>query len=133
MRIFCTKAFRRFLQAEMIGPDRLFAALDDLEKGQGGSDLGGGVYKQRIPRRGGGKSGGYRVIVLLKIGRRAVFVYGYTKSVRANIGVKDLVAFRALADVLLYAGEEEIKAALQNRTIFELNAEPGHGNKNGKK
>lgn len=30
----------------------------------GGVSLGGGLYKVRVPRKGAGKSGGYRVITL---------------------------------------------------------------------
>ncbi|MDR1949001.1 MAG: type II toxin-antitoxin system RelE/ParE family toxin [Spirochaetaceae bacterium] len=37
--------------------------VNQLEAGQSGANLGGGVYKQRIARPGAGKSGGYRVIV----------------------------------------------------------------------
>ena len=66
------------MRAETIDPSLFFTALDDLESWHGGSDLGGSVYKQRIARRGSGKSGGYRVIVLVRIKQRAVFVNGYT-------------------------------------------------------
>ena len=62
-----------------------------------------------------------------------MFVYGFAKSVRANIGVKDLAAFRALADVLLDARNNEIEAALQNRTLFELKSERNDGEKSRKK
>lgn len=111
------------MRAETIDPSLFFTALDDLESWHGGSDLGGSVYKQRIARRGSGKSGGYRVIVLVRIKQRAVFVYGYAKSELVNIGVKDLEAFRALAKILLDANKLEVAAALANRTIFELNSE----------
>ncbi|MCY3994976.1 MAG: type II toxin-antitoxin system RelE/ParE family toxin, partial [Rhodobacter sp.] len=32
------------------------------------ADLGGGVIKQRIARRGGGRSGGFRTILLFRRG-----------------------------------------------------------------
>jgi hypothetical protein len=35
------------------------------------ADLGGGVLKQRIAREGGGKSGGFRAIILFKVGGHA--------------------------------------------------------------
>ena len=111
------------MRAETIDPSLFFTALDDLESWHGGSDLGGSVYKQRIARRGSGKSGGYRVIVLVRIKQRAVFVNGYTKSELTNIGVKDFAAFRALVKILFDANEREVAAALANRTIFELNSE----------
>lgn len=43
------------------------------------ADLGGSVIKQRIARSGGGKSGGFRSIILYRTATRAVFVYGFEK------------------------------------------------------
>ena len=42
---------------------RAFARFADRE-GLVDADLGGGVIKQRIARKGGGRSGGFRTIVL---------------------------------------------------------------------
>ena len=40
-------------------------AIDIISKNPtGGVSLGGGIYKVRVPRSGGGKSGGYRVVSL---------------------------------------------------------------------
>ena len=38
------------------------------------ADLGGGVIKQRIARKGGGRSSGFRTIVLFRRGELAFFV-----------------------------------------------------------
>ncbi|MDR1468350.1 MAG: type II toxin-antitoxin system RelE/ParE family toxin [Spirochaetaceae bacterium] len=43
---------------------------------------------QRAVRSGGGKPGGYRVVVFFKSGERAFFVYGFAKSDRNNIDEK---------------------------------------------
>jgi hypothetical protein len=68
-----------------IGDAVLVEAIARAEKGQVDADLGGGVIKQRIARPGQGKSGGYRTIILFRRGDRAVFMYGFAKSDRANI------------------------------------------------
>jgi hypothetical protein len=84
------------------------------------ADLGGGVIKQRIARRGQGKSGGFRSIVLFRAACRAFFVYGFAKSARSNIRNDELVAFRKLAHELLALDDAAIRAALANQTIMEV-------------
>lgn len=66
---------------------RRSSARRDCARGEGqvNADVGGDVIKQRIARPGQGKSGGYRTIIFFKCGTRAVFVYGFAKSERANI------------------------------------------------
>jgi len=49
-------------------------------------DLGGGVIKQRIARPDQGESKGCRTIIPCRRAAKAFFVYGFSKSVRANIG-----------------------------------------------
>ena len=44
------------------------------------ADVGSGLIKQRIARPGGGKSGGYRSILMFRSGERAIFVFGFAKS-----------------------------------------------------
>ncbi|WP_438600722.1 type II toxin-antitoxin system RelE/ParE family toxin [Escherichia coli] len=53
-----------------------------------------GVIKQRLPRVGGGKSGGYRTIIFYRVGTRAFFVYAYAKNERENITATEESAFR---------------------------------------
>jgi hypothetical protein len=47
--------------------------------------LGGGVIKQRVARNGGGKSGGFRTLILFRIGSLAFFVHGFAKNEQANM------------------------------------------------
>ena len=48
-------------------------AVSRAERGQIDADLGGGVIKQRVARPGRGRSGGYRMIMLLPGGHPALF------------------------------------------------------------
>ncbi|MDP4340138.1 type II toxin-antitoxin system RelE/ParE family toxin [Escherichia coli] len=52
------------------------------------------LIKQRLPRVGGGKSGGYRTIIFYRVGTRAFFVYAYAKNERENITATEESAFR---------------------------------------
>ena len=49
------------------------------------ADLGGGVIKQLIVRKGGGRSGGFRQIVVFYRGALAFFVHGFAKSGREKL------------------------------------------------
>ncbi|MCW5700805.1 MAG: type II toxin-antitoxin system RelE/ParE family toxin, partial [Rhodospirillales bacterium] len=64
MRVFKTKPFARFADREGIADAELREAILRAEDGLIDADLGGGVIKQRIARKGQGKSGGFRSIVL---------------------------------------------------------------------
>lgn len=85
MRIFKTRPFARFADHEGIEDADLCEAIRGAEQGLIDADLGGGVIKQRIARKGQGKSGGFRSIVVFRMGERAFFVYGFAKSDRDNI------------------------------------------------
>ena len=80
MRIFKNRWFVRFARKQKISDEILREALMRIEHGLADADLGGGVFKQRIARSGGGRSTGYRVIVLVRSGQRAFFVYGFAKA-----------------------------------------------------
>jgi hypothetical protein len=74
VRVFKNTWFTRFTAREAISDDELKGIVNQLEAGQAGVDLGGGVYKVRIARPGAGKSGGYRVIVFSG-GENGFFTY----------------------------------------------------------
>ncbi len=78
------------------------------------------MIKLRIARRGQGKSGGFRSIVLFRHGSRAFFVYGFAKNERDNIRADELKAFRKLADHLLNMNDADILEAIKNGTIKEI-------------
>jgi hypothetical protein len=84
------------------------------------ADLGGGVVKQRVARRGQGKSVGFRAVILYRRGSNAYFVYGFAKNDRDNIRADELRAFRKLAGHLLALDPAMVDAALRNGTLKEI-------------
>ena len=90
MRIFKTKPFVRFAKRESLDDASLIGAVFEIERGLVDADLGGGVIKKRVARAGRGKSGGYRVLIAVRAGDRAVFLFGFAKSERDNIDDKQL-------------------------------------------
>ena len=120
MRIFKTKPFARFASGEGIVDAQLCDAISRADKGLIDADLGGGVIKQRLARRGQGRSGGFRSIVVFRRGDRAFFVYGFAKNDRDNIGRDELTAVRKLADEFLTLDSPALVAAEKNGTIMEI-------------
>lgn len=120
MRVFKTKLFGRFAKKERITDPMLCEAVRRVRAGQIDADLGGGVIKQRIARPGGGKSGGYRSIILFRQGGHVFFAYGFAKSDQANIDVNELKVFRKLAGEMLAFDNDELTIALRDRVIEEV-------------
>ncbi len=97
MRIFKTKWFVRYARRERIDDDSLREAIERAEHGLVDGDLGGDVIKQRVARKGQGRSGGYRVLIAYRRGNRAIFLYGFAKSERENIDDDELATLRDIA------------------------------------
>jgi hypothetical protein len=120
VRIFKNKPFARFARKAGLTDSDLRRAINDAEQGLVDADLGSGVLKQRIARPGGGKSGGFRTIVLFRARSRAFFVHGFAKSERANIRDDELAAFKALAAELLGYRDEAIARAVAAGVLIEV-------------
>ncbi len=97
MRIFKTKAFARFARGEKIADKALCNAVGTAERELIDADLGGGIIKQRVPRPGKGKSGGFRTLIAYRAGDLAVFIYGFAKRDRGNVEDDELEDLQTLA------------------------------------
>ena len=120
MRVFKTKDFARFARKENIEDVALCAAVARAERGVVDADLNGGLIKQRVPRKGQGRSGGFRVIMAYRAGDRAYFMYGFAKNVTDNIDVDDLKRLRVVAAALLKLSPAELKTAVESKKLTEL-------------
>lgn len=120
MTVYLTKGFARFAGKAALDDRTLLAAAQAVADGRFDADLGGGVFKQRVARAGGGKSGGYRTIILFRVGGHSFFAHGFAKNDRANVSAQELRALKRLADELLGLSEEHLAAATQGRVLMEL-------------
>ncbi len=120
MKIFKNAWFGRFARKQKISDDVLWDAVDRAERGQIDADLGGGVIKQRIARPGGGKSKGYRSILLLRQGERAFFVYGFPKSELDNIREDEEESFKKMAKQVLTMADEQLNQLIENGQFEEV-------------
>jgi hypothetical protein len=119
-RILKTKWFQRFARKEGIEDAVLADAVARAEKGQIDATLGGAVIKQRIARPGQGRSGGYRAIIVFRQGDRAVFMYGFSKSARANIGVDEEKEFKEAAKHVLSLTEDYLAELVRQGDFVEV-------------
>ena len=120
VKTFKTKAFARFADREGLEDAALCEAVRRAGEGLIDADLGGGVIKQRIARKGGGRSGGFRTIVLFRRGALAFFVYGFSKSDRENLRRDELATYRLLADGYLALDRKGLAAAQATGAIIEV-------------
>jgi hypothetical protein len=84
------------------------------------ADLGGGIIKQRVAGPGGGRSGGYRVLIAYRAKHRAVFLYGFAKRERENIDPDELVSLREIAAKWLTADTKRIAQAINEGVLQEV-------------
>ena len=122
MRIFQSRWFQRFSRKEGIADAALREAVARADRGQIDADLGGEVIKQRIARPGQGKSKGYRTIILLRRGEKAFFVYGYSKSERANIDDDEEHQFKEAAKHVLALTEKQLAELVKRGGFTEVKA-----------
>jgi hypothetical protein len=120
VRIFKSRWFQRFARKEGIVDSVLREAIARAEKGQIDATLGGEVIKQRIARPGHGKSKGYRTIILFRRGAKAVFVYGFAKSQRANINDDEEKQFKEAAKHVLALTEKQLVELLNRGDFTEV-------------
>ena len=119
-RILMNRWFMRFAAKERIGSRALIEAIERADRGLIDADLGGGVIKQRVARQGQGRSGGYRTLILFRVGRRAVFAFGFAKSDQANIAPADLALLKDIASMTIALTEDDIARLVATGQLIEV-------------
>ncbi len=120
MRVFKAKHFSRYACKEGIEDTALAEAIREIESGLFDAVLGGGLIKKRVARDGAGKSSGYRTIIAFSSGKRSLFLYGFAKNERDNIGADELRELRKLGQIFLGLNDDKIASALEAGRIEEI-------------
>ena len=100
--------FQRRAKATMSDREREAAITFIAANPNAGVPLGGGLRKVRIPREGGGKSGGFRIIYVFGGSDMPIFlVTVFAKNERANLSRSEQASAVALSRRVLaaYGGE----------------------------
>ena len=95
-------------------------SVKEIEEGLFEANLGKGLYKKRIARRGNGKSGGYRTLIAFKTDDKAIFMYGFSKNERANINEKEKNIYKKLAGYYLFLTESQLLELLKIKELIEV-------------
>tara|TARA_B100000029_G_scaffold439601_1_gene456247 strand:+ start:216 stop:605 length:390 start_codon:yes stop_codon:yes gene_type:complete len=120
IRIYANRWFAKFAAKGKISDATLADAVRRAESGLIDADLGSGLIKQRIAREGGGKSGGYRSILIFRSGERAIFVFAFAKSAKANLSRSELKVYRKAASIMLELGDDEIEMEVETGRLVEV-------------
>jgi hypothetical protein len=120
MRIFVNRQFRRFAVDNAISDASLCKAVREISTGLAHANLGGGVYKQRIARKGEGKSGGFRTIIFFRAQKTAFFILGFAKNEQDNLERNEIAGLKDLAGRMLNYDEQTIALALKNGALEEV-------------
>lgn len=120
VRIFKTRYFSRWALKAGIQDKALTQAIDEMVLGLSDANLGGGVFKKRLPAPGRGKRGGFRTLIATRSKQHYFFVFGFEKSKRDNITMTELHALQALATELLSLTEHQIIEAVDDGAIQEI-------------
>jgi hypothetical protein len=120
MNVLKRKDFARWQAGEKLPDASLCEAAHEMEAGLIDADLGGFLYKKRVARPGGGKSGGYRMLLSARIGSRYVFLHGFPKSDKGNITPDERKALQFAGKVFLELSTEELMTAMEIGVLSEV-------------
>ena len=124
MRVFKNKWFNHWARREGIGDFALFQAAEEIAAGKVEANLGGCLFKKRLPRTGAGKRGGYRVLVGYKRPNadRIIFLYAFAKSEKDTISDREEAALSIVADSFVSSSEEHVAELLDANLIWEVSS-----------
>jgi len=122
-RLFKTRTFVRWSRRAQVSDQALRKAIVEMAAGLIDADLGGSVYKKRVPLPGRGKRGGARMLVATKHANRWFLLYGFGKNEQGNIDVRELAALQKLADALLSMTAAQLEHSVVERELVEMTDE----------
>ena len=122
MKVFKNKWFNHWASKEAILNSVLLNAVEEIVSGKVDADLGGCLFKKRLPRAGAGKRGGYRVVVGYKRPNmeRIVFLYAFAKNGKTNISAKEEAALSLAAQSFVATTDKQIQELLAVGSIWEV-------------
>jgi len=120
MNLYKTKSFARWAKKEKIGDDVLKNTIQEITAGMAHAKLGSGLIKQRLPRIGQGKRGGYRTVIACKENEGAFFLIGFSKNARSNLHPHETTKYRKISRWLLEASNRQIRALCEMNELEEI-------------
>lgn len=115
-----TRTFARWSRRSLRHEDSLCDAIDEVAAGLVDTNLGGHVFKKRIPLPGRGKRGGARALIGTDLRNRWFLVFGFTKNDSATISARELDAVQRIVAVMLALEDESIERLLATGELTEI-------------
>ena len=101
MNVYLSKAFTRLAVREGLRNVHICQAVAEMNKGLVDANLGAGLFKKRIAIPGQGKRGGWRALLGFQAGKKAFFLYLFSKNSRDNIEDDEMKALKRLTKYYL--------------------------------
>ncbi|MDV5140201.1 type II toxin-antitoxin system RelE/ParE family toxin (plasmid) [Chimaeribacter arupi] len=125
MKIYTTFLFDKSLKKQKIKDEILCEIAGEIKNGLVDAQLGGHVYKKRIPLGNSGKRGGARTVIAFHHESHLFFIDGWTKADVPDDGTKEipddeLEVYRRLARDLLAASDESISKDIAEKRLREV-------------
>lgn len=132
VRVFAVPQVMRLLRKERLPDVVLCAVAREVVAGRlgaGEADLGDGLWKKRLARPGGGKSGGYRAVVAFRRPRsdRVLFAFLFAKSAASTLTSAGHEALARTAAAFIGATEVQLGALLEAEDVREVMCDDGKG------
>ncbi len=124
MAVYVSKRVSNSMKSGHIPDSTICNAVAEMEKGLIEADLGGGVWKKRLPAKQGGKSGGARAVVYYKKGSDYFIA---TIKMKSDVGERgqeippdELATHKDLAKEILAWSPKMVNEALKRGAFQEV-------------
>lgn len=122
----------RLLRKERLPDDALCVAAREVLSGRlgaGEASLGDGLWKKRLARPGGGKSGGYRAIIAYRRPRedRVLFAFCFAKNTASTLTQAGHEALAKVAAAFIVTTDVQLGALLAANDVKEVMCDGGEG------
>lgn len=124
--ILKNKFFTHWAKKLKISDSVLIDTMNEMISGLYEANLGGHIYKKRIPIGNKGKSGGARTIIAYKSNEKAIFLYGFSKNEKPNITKKEEEALKILAKIYFNYNAGQLYKAINAGELIEVKYEKNH-------
>ncbi len=125
MRVFLVPQVSRLMRKKRLPEAALCRAAREVlagTLGAGEADLGGGLFKKRVARPGGGKRGGFRMIVACRPPRteRVPFTYAFAKNAASTLAPQGHASLAKAAAAFLAADDRQVAALRASGDVSEV-------------
>lgn len=118
-----TKSLSKTAKKYKIPDEKFIEAAERVREGNATANLGGGLFKERIARRGQGRSGGFRTVLCVRDQGEVLFFAIFAKKRKNNLTDKELEAARKFATEFRGLRKRDIQAEIASERLRELDRE----------